>query len=341
MEEAIETSVCVVAAVPDVGSWFATSVRGSVEGFNFGELHSAVQEDSPGSSITVSSPPSSPSRFSAEIGPSNSPHRKKRKHRASKKKKKPLDPVDSVDDSCDPYQKNELPIVNGRAWQEDSPGSSITVSSPDASNIGLEEKRYLFSAEGLQKCNRLLHPGNKTVHLAALMKRKGRIIACELKKEKIKRLNGTIKLSGVSNIQYCVYNNQEAFQPIDPSYSKLKAILLDPSYSDSALQHAFFVIPALERIVYSTCSINQIENEDVVKFVLSIAESYGFQLAKPFPEWHVLVFQSLKALKIWFEQILPSTERVSSHTTSYFICCIQLPLSGRVYATGLGNVPCE
>ncbi|CAI8603582.1 unnamed protein product [Vicia faba] len=39
MEEAIETSVCVVAAVPDVGSSFATSVRGSVEGFNFSELH--------------------------------------------------------------------------------------------------------------------------------------------------------------------------------------------------------------------------------------------------------------------------------------------------------------
>ncbi|XP_047147229.1 25S rRNA (cytosine-C(5))-methyltransferase NSUN5 [Vigna umbellata] len=44
-------------------------------------------------------------------------------------------------------------------------------------------------------------------------------------------------------------------------------------------------VPALERIVYSTCSINQIENEDVIKSVLPIAESYGFQLAKPFPEW--------------------------------------------------------
>ncbi|XP_058781099.1 25S rRNA (cytosine-C(5))-methyltransferase NSUN5-like isoform X3 [Vicia villosa] len=157
-------------------------------------------------------------------------------------------------------------------------------------------------------------PGNKTVHLAALMKRKGRIIACELKKERIKRLNDTIKLSGASNIQ--VLNEDFLnINPKDPSYSKLKAILLDPSCSGSgtaasrldhllpskaagdidterlnklaafqrkALEHAFL---SLERIVYSTCSINQIENEDVVKSVLPIAESYGFQLAKPFPEW--------------------------------------------------------
>lgn len=47
-------------------------------------------------------------------------------------------------------------------------------------------------------------PGNKTVHLAALMKRKGRIIACELQKERIKRLKDTIKLSGASSIQYRV-----------------------------------------------------------------------------------------------------------------------------------------
>ncbi|XP_004501444.1 25S rRNA (cytosine-C(5))-methyltransferase NSUN5 [Cicer arietinum] len=160
-------------------------------------------------------------------------------------------------------------------------------------------------------------PGNKTVHLAALMKRKGRIIACELQKERIKRLNDTIKLSGASNIQ--VLNEDFLnINPKDPSYSKIKAILLDPSCSGSgtaasrldhllpskaagqdidmerlnklaafqrkALQHAF-LFPAVERIVYSTCSINQIENEDVVKSVLPLAESYGFQLAKPFPEW--------------------------------------------------------
>lgn len=43
-------------------------------------------------------------------------------------------------------------------------------------------------------------PGNKTVHLAALMGGKGNIIACELNEERVKRLKETIRLSGASSI---------------------------------------------------------------------------------------------------------------------------------------------
>lgn len=108
--------------------------------------------------------------------------------------------------------------------------------------------------------------------------------------------------------------------PKDPSYSKVRAILLDPSCSGSgtaavrldhllpshgagnadvanidrlrklqafqkkALAHALS-FPAVERVVYSTCSIHQIENEDVIKAILPLAQSLGFQLATPFPKW--------------------------------------------------------
>jgi putative methyltransferase len=43
-------------------------------------------------------------------------------------------------------------------------------------------------------------PGNKTIHLAALMEGQGKIIACELNEERVKRLEHTIKLSGASSI---------------------------------------------------------------------------------------------------------------------------------------------
>lgn len=55
----------------------------------------------------------------------------------------------------------------------------------------------IFSLKVLDACSA---PGNKTVHLAALMRGKGKIIACELNKERVLRLKETIKLSGASSI---------------------------------------------------------------------------------------------------------------------------------------------
>ncbi|EYU20321.1 hypothetical protein ABFS82_01G010100 [Erythranthe guttata] len=163
-------------------------------------------------------------------------------------------------------------------------------------------------------------PGNKTVHLAALMKGKGKIIACELNKDRVKRLQDNVKLAGAINVKV-KHGDFLNLDPKDPSYSKVRAILLDPSCSGSgtafdrldhllpshsaegtsdhvdvkrlqklagfqkkALEHALS-FPSVERIVYSTCSIHQTENEDVVNSVLHFASSLGFQLATAFPQW--------------------------------------------------------
>ena len=51
-----------------------------------------------------------------------------------------------------------------------------------------------------------------------------------------------------------------------------------------ALQHAL-TLPKLQRLVYSTCSIHEQENELVVKAVLEQADELGFKLVDPFPSW--------------------------------------------------------
>ncbi|XP_048533516.1 25S rRNA (cytosine-C(5))-methyltransferase NSUN5 [Triticum urartu] len=163
-------------------------------------------------------------------------------------------------------------------------------------------------------------PGNKTVHLAALMNGEGSIIACELNKERAKTLQHTVRRSGANNIE-TVIGDFLNIDSNDPSYAEVRAILLDPSCSGSgisterldhllpshsiddqddggssariwklsafqrkALSHALS-FPSVERLVYSTCSIHQAENEDVVSSVLPLASSLGFELATPFPQW--------------------------------------------------------
>ena len=67
---------------------------------------------------------------------------------------------------------------------------------------------------------------------------------------------------------------------------------------EKALRHAL-TLPSLQRLVYSTCSIHQQENEDVVKAVLPDAEKLGFKLQHALPAWSrrgLPVFQGTEKL---------------------------------------------
>lgn len=151
-------------------------------------------------------------------------------------------------------------------------------------------------------------PGNKTSHLAAIMKNKGKLFAFDLDTKRLSTMSTLLLRAGVT----CQQLANQDFLKVDPQsaeYKEVKYILLDPSCSgsgmvclrDEALElqedgrlqslAAFQLrclnhtlqFPQVQRVVYSTCSIHSEENENVVSACLQ--QNSGFRLVRLLPNW--------------------------------------------------------
>ncbi|KAI0261510.1 S-adenosyl-L-methionine-dependent methyltransferase [Gloeopeniophorella convolvens] len=155
-------------------------------------------------------------------------------------------------------------------------------------------------------------PGNKTSHLSALMGNQGKILAFERDRKRYGTLKAMLARAGCSNVE-ALNADFLTTNVHDNKFAGVTHILLDPSCSGSGIvnrldylveseaekddarterlaklaafqlqmiRHAM-KYPAVERIVYSTCSINPEENERVVHAALQSAEATGggFELA--------------------------------------------------------------
>ena len=167
-------------------------------------------------------------------------------------------------------------------------------------------------------------PGNKTSHLAALMKNTGELHAWEINEKRFTLLESRLEKAGVRNTSL----HQEDFLKSDPGderYASVWGILLDPTCSGSGMRgtrielssstrakskegkteyqakvsalsdfqvkmvsHAM-AFPSVCRIVYSTCSVNVEENERVVQRVLGggsgSGSGSGWELVTALEEW--------------------------------------------------------
>ncbi|XP_010074003.1 PREDICTED: probable 28S rRNA (cytosine-C(5))-methyltransferase, partial [Pterocles gutturalis] len=118
-------------------------------------------------------------------------------------------------------------------------------------------------------------PGNKTSHLAAILKNKGQIFAFDVDTKRLATMNTMLMRAGVTGFQLA----QQDVLTVDPedrmvtrvpreeaapSAERLQALA---GFQRKVLSHALS-FPALQRLVYSTCSLHQEENEDVVHAVL-------------------------------------------------------------------------
>lgn len=131
-------------------------------------------------------------------------------------------------------------------------------------------------------------PGGKTTQLAALTQNKAHITACEMNKVRLDRLKYNVEKQGAS----CVYVMHQDARRIDDFFS-FDNILLDSPCSGSGtlnanlenrftmklieksknsqidlLRKAVKILKPGREMVYSTCSILQCENEDVVNRIL-------------------------------------------------------------------------
>ena len=133
-------------------------------------------------------------------------------------------------------------------------------------------------------------PGGKTSYLAELMRNEGRIVACDLWESRLVRLRENMERLGVRNVEPLVHDGMRASEQL--ARASFDRILVDAPCSNTGVirrrvdvrwrltDEDFLRMPAQQlallrraaellkpggTLVYSTCSLEAEENEDVVR----------------------------------------------------------------------------
>ena len=102
--------------------------------------------------------------------------------------------------------------------------------------------------------------------------------------------SGTVQNRGDALMEYALKdgydsdNGEGEENDLEEEQTRKKRVMSLQKFQIDALSHAMR-FPGVLRISYSTCSIYQEENEDVVKKVIPLAKELGFELAKCLPKW--------------------------------------------------------
>ncbi|KAL3287830.1 hypothetical protein HHI36_002289 [Cryptolaemus montrouzieri] len=143
-------------------------------------------------------------------------------------------------------------------------------------------------------------PGMKTTQLAAMLKDSGTVHAVELDRNREKILREFVDSAGATCVKTIL---KDVMKVTDKDCPGIEYILVDPSCSGSGitdrveiedydlqnkilrlrklcafqaklLRYALTSFPQAKRVVYSTCSVNSEENEDVVRQVLETCKDF-------------------------------------------------------------------
>lgn len=241
-----------------------------------------------------------------------------------------LDPKNKIPEYyMDPHVPDLL-VLAPTAFTRGSLQSFVT-----AHQVVLQDKASCFSAlclvhgfdtklrgDVLDAC---AAPGNKTCHVAALLQEDSAsndvLHALDMSKDRFQLLQRRMKelttnpKTGKTKVQ-CHNTDFLKTTPAEKDFSKVTAILLDPSCSGSgmvsnhqdaqhrddptytndrinslsnfqlqALKHATSKFPKVQRVVYSTCSVYTQENESVVQRLLQSTEEWELVAPKCLSHW--------------------------------------------------------
>lgn len=143
-------------------------------------------------------------------------------------------------------------------------------------------------------------PGSKTSQLAALMNNNGKIIAVEEDKLRIERLKYNLTLLGVTNTELVLSDGRKYCREEESIFDKIlldapcsgegrfnifdrqsyalwkkPAVLKFSNLQKRLLTNALKLVKEGGTIVYSTCTLNLEENEEVINFIL---ENTNYQI---------------------------------------------------------------
>ncbi len=144
--------------------------------------------------------------------------------------------------------------------------------------------------------------GGKTLHLAALMQNKGQLIALDIFDYKLKELKRRARRNGVHNLDIRLIDNNKVIKKlqgrgdrvlIDAPCTGLGVLKrnpdakwkLNPEFLDRVvktqaelLKNYSKMVKAGGKLIYATCSILPVENEEQVRQFLSSQAGEGFEL---------------------------------------------------------------
>lgn len=157
-------------------------------------------------------------------------------------------------------------------------------------------------------------PGNKTTQLAGYVGHGGRVFAIERDSERFETLKKMVLRAGARNIVECHNRDFLSLDPHLKKYEHVEYALVDPSCSGSGMslslerycednkrtvdndrleQLAKFQtmaikqamrFPKVKAVAYSTCSVNERENEAVVQEILDTMPNWSLA-HQPLPQW--------------------------------------------------------